>query len=102
MLSPQYVPRTLHTTRMLDAVDHIDRPLGALRAIEALTECYKADSEVDLPNLRRPDLANLLCLVANDLAQLQAQARQAADDELAQTFPQPTPQPVKASKGAKA
>ncbi|WP_310609227.1 hypothetical protein [Limnohabitans sp.] len=89
MPTPQPVPHARHTLRMIDAVDHIDRPLGALRAIEALTACYRADSEVELPLLHRPDLASLLCLVANDLEQLQAQARQAADGALAQPFPQP-------------
>ena len=99
--SPMVPTRTLQTIRVLDAVDPLDRPLGALRAIEALTECYKADSEVDLPLLRRPDLANLIALVANDLTQLQGRARQAVDAVLdEQTLSQPLV--TKATKGAKA
>lgn len=98
---PVVQPRTLQTIRVLDAVDHLDRPLGALRAIEALTECYRADSELDLPHLRRPDLANLIALVANDLEQVQGRARQAVDAVLdEQTLSQPVAS--KATKGAKA
>lgn len=99
--SPAVPPRTLQTIRVLDAVDHLDRPLGALRAIEALTECYKADAEHELPSLRRPDLANLIALVADDLEQVQGRARQAVDAVLDE---QPLSQPVvsKATKGAKA
>ncbi len=89
-LSPVALSHAQYATRVLDAVDHLDRPLGALRAIEALTECYKPDSEVDIPMLRRPDLASLLCLVANDLEHFQSKAREAVDAVLdAQPYSQP-------------
>jgi hypothetical protein len=82
MPQPSHVlpSRQPHVVRVLDAVDDLDRPLGALRAIEALTEMGRAGAQVELPGLNRPDLASLLCLVANDLAQVQASARQALDD----------------------
>lgn len=67
--------RTLHQTRALDALGHLDQPISALRAIEALTECYRADSETDMPGLRRNDLASLIGLVTNDLEQRRQTAR---------------------------
>lgn len=62
---PAPVPR--HIIRITDACHHFDRPIGALRAIEAMVELYKADSEVDMPGLRRPDLASLLSIVTDNL-----------------------------------
>lgn len=73
------VTPTPPTTLAIDALDHLDQPIGALRAIEALTECYKADAEVDIPGLRRPDLASLIGLVTNDLEQRRQAARQLID-----------------------
>jgi hypothetical protein len=72
VLLPQ---RSLQQTRALDALGHLDEPISALRAIEALTECYRADSEVDMPGLHRNDLASLIGLVTNDLEQRRQTAR---------------------------
>lgn len=64
---PAQPPTPSRIIRITDACHHFDRPIGALRAIEAMVELYKADSEVDMPGLRRPDLASLLSIVTDNL-----------------------------------
>jgi len=60
-------PAPRQIIRINDACHHFDRPIGALRAIESMVELYKVDSEVDMPGLRRPDLASLLSIVTDSL-----------------------------------
>jgi hypothetical protein len=55
------------TIAAVDALDHVQAQLGALRAIESLTMNSKAGGEEDLPLLRRGDLAMLLCLVTTSI-----------------------------------
>lgn len=97
------VPIGTPRLRVGDAVDDFDRPIGALRAVEALTTLHRADSatngEEDLPNLHRFDLGCLLSLVVQDLEQRHQNAKQAAQASLA--YAHTVSQPV-ATKGAKA
>lgn len=71
--------RPAHQVQALDALGQLDRPLGALRAIESLTECYSSDAERYLPMLKRPDLSSLLTLVADEFERVYAETRQAID-----------------------
>lgn len=75
--APACYPAT-HSLHALDALFDLDRPIGALRAIEALTDLYQAGGEPHLPGLRRPDLASLLALVTDDLEHRRTTALQAA------------------------
>lgn len=100
------MPQTQSATPAIaavDAIDHLDRPISALRAVEALTTPWRTDSlsngENALPNLNRSDLGSLLQLVVDDLEQRRYAAAEAAKAAVA--FNQSLSQPV-VTKGATA
>lgn len=63
---------------VVDAVDHLDSQLGALRALECLVFNEQVGSEEYLPQLRRSDLGTLLSVLTSNLEQHCAFARKAA------------------------
>jgi hypothetical protein len=63
---------------VVDAVDHLDSQLGALRAVECLVINEKLVSEEYMPQLKRGDLAMLLSVLTSNLETHCAYAREAA------------------------
>ena len=68
----------INAFRVVDAVDHLDSQLGALRAVECLVINEQIGSEEYLPQLRRSDLAMLLSVLTSNLETHCAFAREAA------------------------
>lgn len=68
----------LNAFKVVDAVDHLDNQLGALRALECLVINEKVGSEEYLPQLRRSDLGTLLSVLTSNLETHCAFAREAA------------------------
>jgi hypothetical protein len=64
--------------QVVDAVDDLDSQLGAYRAVEQLVMSDKATGDDGMPQLRRSDLAKLLSVLNNNLADYSAKAREAA------------------------
>lgn len=64
--------------QVVDAVDDLDSQLGAYRAVEQLAANEQLVGTDGLPQLRRSDLAKLLSVLNDNLADYSAKARQAA------------------------
>ena len=80
MTTPQAVqalitPANQPAWALVDAIDHAEMALSPYRAVQALATVEKRDSEQDLPQLRRDDLAALLEVLTGHMANQIAAAR---------------------------
>lgn len=63
---------------VVDAVDYLEFQIAPYRAVEALAINEKAGAEESLGQLRRSDLAALLCVLTTNLEKSWAEAREVA------------------------
>jgi hypothetical protein len=80
MTTPQAVqalitPANAPAWAVVDAIDRAEMALSPYRAVQALATVEKRDSEQDLPQLRRDDLAALLEVLTGHMANQIATAR---------------------------
>jgi hypothetical protein len=75
---PYVCPQPL-TTRIVDALDHLDSHLMALEAVEQLMAPQKAGSTEDLSHVNRQGLAFMFCLLNVAVRKEFAEAKALAD-----------------------